>query len=90
MIETFQYTKYGTIHGRVNNVFSDATQDERQGLIYFSRVKMERTTVRVGYKVVNLSHGMAVTVEMKTDKRRVIEYFLTPLLQHTSESLRER
>jgi hemolysin D len=33
---------------------------------------------------------MAVTVEIKTDKRSVIEYFLTPMLQHTSESLRER
>jgi hemolysin D len=33
---------------------------------------------------------MAVTVEIKTDKRRVVEYFLTPLLQYGSESLRER
>jgi hemolysin D len=33
---------------------------------------------------------MAVTVEIKIGKRRVIEYFLSPLLQATSESLRER
>jgi len=89
-IETFQYTKYGTIHGTVKHVSSDAIQDEKRGLIYSSRVKLERATVRVGEKVVNLSPGMAVTVEIKTAKRRVIEYFLTPLIQHTSESLRER
>jgi hemolysin D len=89
-IETFPYTKYGTIHGIVKQVSSDAIQDEKRGLIYSSRVKLEKTTVPVGDKIVNLTAGMAVTVEIKTDKRRVIEYFLTPLLQHSSESLRER
>lgn len=33
---------------------------------------------------------IAVTVEIKTGKRRVIEYFLSPLLQYGNESLRER
>jgi hypothetical protein len=34
--------------------------------------------------------GMAVTAEVKTGKRRAIEYFLSPLLQCGNESLRER
>jgi hemolysin D len=71
-------------------VSNDAVNDEKRGLIYSSRVKPERAAVRVGERVVNLSPGMAVTVEIKTDKRRVVEYFLTPLLQYGSESLRER
>jgi len=37
-----------------------------------------------------LTPGMAVSVEIKTGKRRVIEYFLAPLMQTTNESLRER
>ena len=41
-------------------------------------------------KVVNLSAGMAVTVEIKTGKRRVIEYFLKPFLEYKNESLKER
>lgn len=89
-IETFTYTKYGTIHAEVKHVSSDAIQDEKRGLIYSTRVKLGRSTVQVGKNVVNLSPGMAVTVEIKTDKRRVIEYFLTPLIQHANESLRER
>jgi hemolysin D len=36
------------------------------------------------------SPGMAVTVEIKTGTRRVIEYFLSPFLQYRDESLRER
>jgi hemolysin D len=89
-IETFQYTKYGTIHGEVKHVSSDAIQDDKKGLIYSSRVKLGRSTIRVEDKPVTLSSGMAVTVEIKTGKRRVIEYFLTPLMQHANESLRER
>ena len=38
---------------------------------------------------VNLSPGMAVTVEVKTGRRRVIEYLLSPLLKSNKESIRE-
>lgn len=89
-IETFQYTKYGTLDAEVSSVSHDAINDEKRGLIYSSRVRMPKTTLMVDGTEVSLSPGMAVTVEVKTGQRRVIEYFLAPLLQHTSESLRER
>lgn len=89
-IETFQYTKYGTIHAKVTSVSHDAINDEKRGLIYSTRVKMAKATINVDGAQVSLSPGMAVSVEIKTSKRRVIEYFLSPLIQHTSESLRER
>jgi membrane fusion protein, hemolysin D len=88
-IETFQYAKYGTIPAEVKRVSSDAINDEKRGLICSSRVKLDSDQVLVGDRLVNLSSDMAVTVEIKTGKRRVIEYFLTPLLQQKSESLRE-
>ncbi|MBK6906584.1 MAG: HlyD family type I secretion periplasmic adaptor subunit [Rhodocyclaceae bacterium] len=89
-IETFSFTKYGTIPATVTHVSHDAINDEKRGLIYSSRVQLARSTMRLDDKTVNLSPGMAVTVEIKTGRRRVIEYFLSPLLQHTNESLRER
>ncbi|MDO9467302.1 MAG: HlyD family type I secretion periplasmic adaptor subunit [Thiobacillus sp.] len=89
-VETFPFTKYGTIHGTITQVSSDAIQDEKLGLVYSTRVKLARDTIRVENKTVRLSPGMAVTVEVKTGKRRVIEYFLSPLMQYGNESLRER
>lgn len=89
-VETFPFTKYGTINAKVVNVSTDAVSDEKQGLIFPAKVALERATIRVENKVVNLSPGMAVTVEVKTAKRRVIDYFLSPLLQYKDESLRER
>jgi hemolysin D len=89
-IETFQYTKYGTIHAKVLSVSHDAINDEKRGLIYASRIKMDRATMQVEGTAVHLSPGMSVSVEIKTGKRRVIEYFLSPLLAYKHESLQER
>jgi hemolysin D len=89
-IETFPFTKYGTIPASLTHVSHDAINDEKRGLIYSTRARLQRATVQVEDKTVNLSAGMAVTVEIKTGKRRVIEYFLSPLLQYGNESLRER
>jgi hemolysin D len=89
-VETFPFTKYGTLRGEVTQVSSDAIQDEKLGLIYSTRVRLVRDTLRVENKTVRLTPGMAVTVEVKTGTRRVIEYFLSPLMQYGNESLRER
>lgn len=89
-VETFPFTKYGTIDAKVAHVSNDAVNDEKRGLIFPARVNLSRATIQVENKTVNLSPGMAVTVEFKTAQRRVIEYFLSPLLQYKDESLRER
>ena len=94
-IETFPFTRYGTIPASLTHVSRDAINDTREderrrGPIYSTRARLQRATIQVEDKTVNLTAGMAVSVEIKTGKRRVIEYFLSPLLQHGSESLRER
>ncbi len=89
-VETFPFTRYGTLRGTVTQVSGDAIQDEKRGLVYAARVKLARTTLNVDGRTVNLTPGMAVTAEIKTGTRRVIEYFLAPLMQHGAESLRER
>jgi hemolysin D len=89
-IETFQYTKYGTIRGKVTSVSHDAISDEKRGLIYSTRVTMDKSTLDIDGTPVSLSPGMAVSVEIKTGRRRLIEFFLSPLKARVSESLRER
>jgi hemolysin D len=89
-VETFPFTLYGTIPGRVLSLSDDAAPIEKVGLVYPTRVSMDRSTIQVEGRQVNLSPGMAVTVEIKTGQRRVIEYLLSPLLKSVKESLRER
>ena len=89
-VESFSFTKYGVVDGTVKHVSGDAVQDEKLGLIYPARVEMSRTTMRVDGRDVALVPGMAVTVEIKTGKRRIIEFLMSPLLRYQQESLRER
>jgi hemolysin D len=89
-VETFPFTLYGTIPGSVLSVSDDAAPIEKVGLVYPTRVSMDRSTIQVDGKPVTLSAGMAVTVEIKTGERRLIHYLLSPLLKSLKESLRER
>ncbi len=89
-IETFPFTIYGAIPGKVLTVSDDAIEQEKVGLVYAARVSMERSTIDLGDKVVTLSPGMAVTVDIQTGQRRLIEFILSPLLKSLKESARER
>jgi hemolysin D len=57
---------------------------------YVARISLDRAQMQVGDKLVNLGPGMAVTVEIKTGRRRIIEYLLSPLLRANATALRER
>jgi hemolysin D len=111
-IDTFTFTRYGLLHGKVLSVSQDAiardkpqdksgsspqsgaesetSEPKGQELVYAARVSLDRTQMDVDGKLVNLTPGMAVTVEIKTGSRRVISYLLAPVLRYRQESLRER
>lgn len=71
---------------------ADAASSEPKGqeLVYAVRVSLDRSRIQVEDKMVNLSPGMAVTVEIKTGSRSIISYLLSPLVRYRHESLRER
>jgi hemolysin D len=89
-LETFPYTRYGTMPGHVAHVAADAVPHERLGLVYPARVAVTRAAMEIDGRRVELTPGMSVTVEIKVGQRRVLEYLLAPLLRYAGESLRER
>lgn len=89
-VEAFPFTKYGVINGKVVDISHDAIQAEEAGLIYVARISMDRKSVRVGLRDVDLAPGMAVSAEVKTGKRKVIEFLLAPILKGINESAKER
>jgi len=80
--------KDGTMPART--LSPDGGQPENGSLVYAARVSLEHTAIQVEGMPVALSAGMAVTVEIKTGTRRLLEYFLSPVLQAGQESVRER
>jgi hemolysin D len=110
-IDTFNFTRYGLLHGQVLSVSQDAIIRDRQQdrsndrnlgaqndtsepkgqeLNYSARISLERIQMQIDGRTVNLSPGMAVTVEIKTGSRMILSYLLSPLLRYRQETLRER
>jgi len=89
-INTFNFTKYGIIDAEVSDLTSDAIVDEHKGLVYKLRLKIQQTQMQIDERTVDLLPGMAVVAEVKTGKRRLIEYVMSPLLRKMDESVRER
>lgn len=89
-LETFPFTEYGLIHGKVLHLSRDAMTVGEQQKVYLATVSLGRNYVQVDDRQIPLSSGMAASVEIKIRKRRLISYFLSPLMKYSSESLRER
>ena len=69
---------------------SDSSEPAGQELVYAARVTFDQTQMQIDDRLVDLEPGMAVTVEIKTGTRRVIDYLLSPLSRHKQQALRER
>ncbi len=109
-VDTFNFTKYGLLHGRVQSISQDAiprnkpagadvalpgtenasSEPNGQELVYAARITLEQTQMNIDGKFVNLVPGMAVTTEIKTGTRRIIEFLLSPLARHSQQAMRER
>ncbi|WP_174300586.1 HlyD family type I secretion periplasmic adaptor subunit [Caulobacter sp. S45] len=93
-VETFPFTRYGVIPGVVSDVSEDAVSDKRpdgsEELSYLMHVRLSRDTMSIDGRLVRLEPGMAVGAEVKTAKRRVIAYVLSPIAKSVQEAGRER
>ncbi len=89
-LETFPYTRYGTVGATVSSVSADAVTDEQRGAIFPAVLALQQTSIDVDGKRIGLSPGMNLSAEITTGQRRVIDYLLSPVRQAMDESLRER
>jgi hemolysin D len=89
-LDTFPFTRYGTIAGSVTRVTADSVNDEKRGAIFPATVALKQERIDVDGKMVRLAPGMNLVAEIKTGKRRVIEYLLSPIQKAGGESMRER
>jgi len=75
-LDTFPFQKYGVILGEIVHISPDAVEDEKRGYVYKIKVKPLTTTLRVEHKDMPISPGMTAQAEVKTGKRRIIEFFI--------------
>lgn len=88
-IDTYDYQKYGKLTGTVIYISPDAIENEKMEQIYKTHVLLDGRAVKRD-KTIEISQGMECTVEIKTDSRRIIEFFLEPLAEALDNSLNVR
>jgi hemolysin D len=89
-LETFPFTRYGTVDAQVKTVAADAVNDEKRGAIFPALLTLKSSTLNVDGKRVNLAPGMNLSAEIKTGQRRIISYLFNPVHKALDESLGER
>ena len=67
----------------------NASDSSSQALVYSARVSLDQTRMQVDENIVDLTPGMAVTVEISIGSRTLMSYVLPPLLKYAHDSLRE-
>ena len=90
-VAAYPFTRHGDLKGRIEWVGRDAVMDEQMGLVYPVRISVD------SYQLPNIINGrqgrilpgMTVATDIKVGKRRVIHYFLGPMLRYKDKSLRE-
>ena len=88
-VATYPFQRYGYLEGIVENISPDAIQDDKKGLIYKAKIKLndDKSSKQNQLK---LLPGMSVSAEITTGQRRIIEFFLDPLMTKADESLKVR
>ena len=88
-VATYPFQRYGYLEGAVENISPDAIQDDKKGLIYKAKIKLndDKSSKQNQLK---LLPGMSVSAEITTGQRRIIEFFLDPLMTKADESLKVR
>ena len=89
-VEAFEYSRYGAIDATVRSIAADAEASELGGLVYEARLRLHEQALNTKSTLAALSPGMSVVAEARTGTRRIISYFLSPLMRLSNESIRER
>jgi hemolysin D len=89
-VDAYDFTRFGMLEGRVASVSSDAMNDDKNRPVYGVRIRLPHSGLQVDGRELALTPGMTVRAEIKTSRRRLISYFLSPLQRRVSESLGER
>lgn len=89
-ISTFDFTRYGWVAGELRQVSTDAVEDRELGLVYRAVISLKRRTLVVEGEEKTLEPGMQVTGEIKTGRRTILSYLLSPVMEALDDVGKQR
>ncbi len=84
-LEAYPYNKYGTVKGTVKYISPSSFANEQLGSVYIVKLELDEDIENI-----HIISGLSGAVEIKTDKRTVMDYFLEPIVKGFGESMKEK
>lgn len=88
-VQTFDYSRFGTIEGKITQI-SAATFLDSDGAPYFKAIIRPSTAHIDSHPQLHLSPGMTVEVDIITGQRSLLDYLLTPIQKSLDSAFHER
>ncbi len=89
-IDTYDFQKYGLLHGKVKSISQNSIEDEDLGPVYEIYIMPDKNTMIIDGKEQKISIGMTLNAEVEIGKRRIIEFFIYPLIKYMDEGVSVR
>jgi adhesin transport system membrane fusion protein len=92
-LSAFDYTIYGELEGKVEQISADTIIDEndKKGESYYViHVRTQKNYLGTKEKPLYIIPGMQATVDILTGRKSVLDYLLKPILKAKQSALRER
>lgn len=84
-LDAYSYNKYGTVKGTVKYVSPSSFVSDSMGNVYLVKIELNNNNSNI-----ELISGLSGSVEIKTDKRTVLEYFMNPIIKGFGDSMKEK
>lgn len=89
-IDTYDFQKYGLLHGKVKSISKNSIENEELGPVYEIYITLDKNTLIIDGKEQKISTGMTLNAEIEIGKRRIIEFFIYPLIKYMDEGVSVR
>lgn len=89
-LDTYNFQDYGKLDGVIVSVSPDAIWNEQKGWVYKAKVSVDSEKFQQANSDIEVAVGMEGTAEVKVKERRIVEFFLEPLVEHFDGSLKVR
>lgn len=84
-LDAYSYNKYGTVKGIVKYISPSSFVSDSLGNVYLVKIELNNNNSNI-----ELISGLSGSVEIMTDKRTVLEYFMDPIIKGFGESMKEK
>lgn len=89
-VDAFPFTRFGTVPGKVVSLSHDAVPDPKLGATYVARIRLDRDAIMADGVRMPLTSGLRVTADIRTGRRRIISWLLSPIMTTVSQAGHEQ